>query len=228
METVTKNRPKKGTDKEKMKMKKRLTELVFILDRSGSMERIRSATIENFNNLLEMQRAGSYEDEAVISIFAFNHSLEKICFRAPLDAARRLTRGDYVPMGNTALNDAVCLSISEIEKAQKEGDRRATTVVCIITDGLENASRFYSRADVRRLIDAKKEDGWNFVFAGANFDVDAEGEELGFDKRERFSFEASDCGMRDLSKQVCCCLSEYRKPDRDDEDLASLRRRAEN
>ncbi len=232
METVTKNRPKKGTDKEKMKMKKRLTELVFILDRSGSMERIRRATITHFNNLLKMQRANAYEDEeAVISIYEFNHTLEKICFRSPLDAAHDLTCETYVPMGRTALNDAVCSILNEITGAQKEElveREKIVTVVCIITDGLENSSRFYRRADLKRLIAAKKEEGWNFVFAGANFDVDEEGEELGFDRRERISFEASDRGMCDLSERVCCCLSEYREPDRDEEELAQLRLRADN
>lgn len=211
-------------------MKKRLTELVFILDRSGSMERIRRATITHFNNLLKMQRANAYEDEeAVISIYEFNHTLEKICFRSPLDAAHDLTCETYVPMGRTALNDAVCSVLNEIAGAQKEDlveREKIVTVVCIITDGLENASRFYSRADVRRLIDAKKEDGWNFVFAGANFDVDREGEELGFDGRERFSFETSDRGMCVLSERVSCCLSDYRDPTRDDETLDELIRRA--
>ena len=69
-------------------------------------------------------------------------------------------------------------------------------------------------------------DGWNVLCAGANFDVDAEGEGLGFDKRERFAFVASDRGMRDLSERVCCCLADYREPTRDEEDLARLRRSA--
>jgi len=212
-------------------MEKRITELVFILDRSGSMERIRQATVANFNELLDAQKAEVHGDEARISVYSFNQALDKVCFRSPLDEARPLTERNYVPNGMTALNDAVCAVLNEISGAQKEeidGGRKIVTVVCIITDGLENASRFYRRADVRRLIDAKKEEGWNFLFAGANFDVDEEGEELGFDRRERISFEASDRGMCDLSERVCCCLSEYRKPDRDEEELAQLRLRAEN
>jgi len=210
-------------------MEKRITELVFILDRSGSMESVRRATVANFNELLDAQKAEAHGDEARISVYSFNQALDKVCFRAPLENARPLTAEDYVPYGRTALNDAVCSVLNEIAGAQKEeldGGRKIVTVVCIITDGLENASRFFSRADVRRLIDAKKEDGWNFLFAGANFDVDAEGEELGFDKRERFAFVASDRGMRDLSERVCCCLADYREPTRDEEDLARLCRPA--
>ena len=212
-------------------MEKQLTELVFILDRSGSMEGIRRATVSNFNELLDAQKAEVHGDEARISIYSFNHTIEKLCFRAPLESARHLTTETYLPSGRTALYDAICSALNEITGAEKENlanEWKIVRIVCIITDGLENASRFYTRTDVRRLIDAKKEDGWNFVFAGANFDVDVEGEELGFDKRERFSFEANDYGVRDLSKRVCCCLSDYREPPRDDEDLASLRRRAEN
>lgn len=199
-------------------MEKRITELVFILDRSGSMEHIRRATVANFNELLDAQKAEVHGDEARISVYSFNQALDKVCFRSPLDEARPLTERNYVPNGMTALNDAVCAVLNEISGAQKEeidGGRKIVTVVCIITDGLENASRFYRRADLKRLIAAKKEEGWNFLFAGANFDVDEEGEELGFDKRERISFEASDRGVHDLAERVSFCCASLREDPED-------------
>ena len=200
-------------------MEKRITELVFILDRSGSMERIRRATVANFNELLDAQRAEAHDDEARISAYSFNQTVEKMYFRAPLECARHLTEETYVPEGRTALNDAVCTALNEIAGAQKEeldGKRKIVTVVCIITDGLENASRFYTRADVRRLIDAKKEEGWHFLFAGANIDVESEGADLGFAKRDCIAFEASEHGVRNLSDQVChFCLA--LRDDSDDE-----------
>lgn len=208
-------------------MEKRITELVFILDRSGSMEHIRRATVANFNELLDAQKAEVHGDEARISVYSFNQALDKLCFRSPLDEARPLTERNYVPNGMTALNDAVCAVLNEISGAQKEeidGGRKIVTVVCIITDGLENASRFYRRADLKRLIAAKKEEGWNFLFAGANFDVDEEGEELGFDKRERISFEASERGVHDLAEQVSFCCASLRE-DPEDAPVSRPRRR---
>ncbi len=199
-------------------MEKRITELVFILDRSGSMEHIRRATVANFNELLDAQKAEVHGDEARISVYSFNQALDKVCFRSPLDEARPLTERNYVPNGMTALNDAACAVLNEISGAQKEeidGGRKIVTVVCIITDGLENASRFYRRADLKRLIAAKKEEGWNFLFAGANFDVDEEGEELGFDKRERISFEASERGVHDLAEHVSFCCASLREDPED-------------
>ena len=200
-------------------MEKRITELVFILDKSGSMERIRRATISNFNELLDAQRAEAHGDEARISVYSFNQTVEKVCFRAPLDSARHLTEETYVPEGLTALNDAVCTALNEITGAEKEDlakERKIVPIVCIITDGLENASRFYSRTDVRRLIDAKKEEGWNFIFAGANFDVETEGERLGFARRDCLAFEASEHGVRRMAERVChCCMSLRDDPDDD-------------
>ena len=209
-------------------MEKRITELVFILDRSGSMERIRQATVANFNELLDAQKAEAHGDEARISVYSFNQTLDKVCFRAPLEEARHLTEENYVPNGMTALNDAVCAVLNEIAGAEKEeidGGRKIVTVVCIITDGLENASRFYRRADVRHLIDAKKEEGWNFLFAGANFDVESEGADLGFARRECLRFEASDRGVRDLAEQVSCCCASLREEPEGDPFTSPRRRR---
>ena len=208
-------------------MEKRITELVFILDKSGSMEHMRTATVANFNELLDAQKAETHGDEARISVYSFNQALDKVCFRAPLETARPLTEETYVPNGMTALNDAVCAVLNEIAGAQKEeldGGRKIVTVVCIITDGLENASRFYRRADVQKKIAAKKEEGWNFLFAGANFDAEEEGADLGFARRDCIQFEASPHGIRRMTNDVCHrCLSLREEPD--DESIPRRSRR---
>ena len=154
-------------------MDKRITELVFILDKSGSMERIRGATITNFNELLDAQKADAHGDEARISVYSFNQALDKVCFRAPLDEARPLTEETYVPNGMTALNDAVCTALNEITDAEKDNlakERKIVHIVCIITDGLENASKEYNGQTVKKLVEDLRKQGWTFTYMGANQD----------------------------------------------------------
>ena len=210
---------------------KRITELVFILDKSGSMGEIRDATIENFNGLLDSQRKEVYDDEAKVSFFSFNHSCETIRFRAPIETVEPLTCETYAPYGSTALNDAVCSAILEITKAQSEDlekGRTVRTLVCIITDGRENMSRRYSRSDVRRMIERKKADGWDFVFAGANINVEEEGADLGFAREDCLAFEANEAGIHELAEQVSYCCASVRVERGDEDDFRRMLRERRN
>lgn len=161
-------------------MKKNLTELVFIVDCSGSMAGLESDTIGGLNGVLAQHRA--LEGEAVASIVLFNTATKVLRDRLPLKSVPPLSEADYRACGGTALLDAVGRSIRHIERVQGylPEDYRAEKVIFVIaTDGFENSSHRYSYADVQDAIGRKKEDGWEFLFLGANMDAVAEASRIG-------------------------------------------------
>ena len=162
-------------------MRKNLTEIVFILDRSGSMAGLEADTIGGFNSLIEKQRRE--EGEAIISTVLFDNFSEVIHDRVPLDKITEMTRDDYYVRGCTALLDAVggaVHHIGNVHKYAREEDRPEHTLFVITTDGMENASRRYSYEEVRRMIERQKEKyGWEFLFLGANIDAAKEAARFG-------------------------------------------------
>ncbi|MEF2836965.1 MAG: hypothetical protein U0N82_04515 [Oscillospiraceae bacterium] len=162
-------------------MRKNLTEIVFILDRSGSISGLEADTIGGFNSLIRKQRAE--EGEAIISTVLFDNFSEVIHDRVPLDKITEMTRKDYYVRGCTALLDAVggaVHHIGNVHKYAREEDRPEHTLFVITTDGMENASRRYSYEEVRRMIQRQKEKyGWEFLFLGANIDAAKEAARFG-------------------------------------------------
>ena len=154
-------------------MKKGLTELVFILDRSGSMSGLESDTIGGFNSMIAKQKKA--EGEAVVSTVLFNEASRVLHDRVPLDRVAPLTDEEYEPAGCTALLDAVGDAVRHIglvHKYARSEDVPEHTVFVITTDGMENASRRYGLDEVRRLITRQSEKyGWEFLFLGANIDA---------------------------------------------------------
>ena len=178
-------------------MKKGLTELVFVLDRSGSMHGLEKDTVGGFNSMVEMQRNG--EGGVVVSTVLFNHETKVLHDRAAIEAVKPLKSLDYVPMGSTALLDAVGGAIRHIGKVHRyirKEDRPEHTLFVIITDGMENASRKYTHKQVRSMITEKKEQGWEFLFLGANIDVGAAAEEFGIGKDRAVEFLCDEEGTR--------------------------------
>ena len=154
-------------------MKKNLTELVFIMDRSGSMAGLESDTIGGFNGLIERQKREA--GEALVSVVLFSNESEVIYDREAIESMPQMTERDYCVGGCTALLDALggaIHHIGNIHKYARREDVPAHTLFVITTDGMENASHRYTADQVRRMITRQKEKyGWEFLFLGANIDA---------------------------------------------------------
>ena len=154
-------------------MKKNLTELVMILDRSGSMGGLESDTIGGYNSMLKKQR--EEDGEVLVSTVLFDDRSEVLYDRVPLEKMPQMTEKEYYVRGCTALLDAVggaIHHIGNVHKYAREEDRPEKTIFVITTDGLENASREYSYGRVKKMVEQQKEKyGWEFLFLGANIDA---------------------------------------------------------
>ena len=190
-------------------MKKNLTELVFILDRSGSMAGLEADTIGGFNAMIEKQKCE--EGEAVVSTVLFDHLSEVIHDRVGLQKIRPMTRKEYYVRGCTALLDAVGRAIHHIgnvHKYAREEDRPEKTLFVITTDGMENASREYTYDRVRRMIERQRErHGWEFIFLGANIDAAREAARFGISEDRAANYHADSQGTAVIyaavSEAVC-------------------------
>ena len=190
-------------------MKKNLTELVFILDRSGSMAGLERDTIGGFNAMIEKQRQET--GEAIISTVLFDNHTEVIHDRLPLDRVPKLTEKEYYVRGCTALLDAVggaIHHIGNVHKYAREEDRPEKTLFVITTDGMENASRVYSYERVRAMIEHEKEKyGWEFLFLGANIDAAREAARFGIAADRAANYHADSVGTsviyETVSETVC-------------------------
>ena len=177
-------------------MKKNLTELVFILDRSGSMAGVEGDTIGGFNAMIEKQKREP--GEALVSTVLFDNETQVIHDRLPLDRVSMMTEKEYFVRGCTALLDAVggaIHHIGNIHKYAREEDRPEKTLVVITTDGMENASRRYDYDKVKRMIRRQKEKyGWEFLFLGANIDAAREAARFGIDADRAANYHADPVG----------------------------------
>jgi len=178
-------------------MKKGLTELVMILDRSGSMGGLEQDTIGGFNSMIARQK--KEDGEALVSVVLFDHENDVICDRVDIREVEPMTEKQYYVRGTTALLDAVGGAIHHIglvHKYAREEDRPEKTLFIITTDGLENASRHYSYDDVRKMIERQKERyGWEFLFMGANMDAVAEAARFGIRRSHAVTFENDSLGQ---------------------------------
>ena len=175
-----------------------MTELVFILDRSGSMSGLESDTIGGFNAMIKKQQ-GEPDDSALVSTILFNHVSEVLHDRVPLEKISPLTEKDYQVGGNTALLDAVgdaIKHIKNIHKYARQEDRPSKTIFIITTDGQENSSERFSYKEIKKLIEAQKEIGWEFIFLGANIDAADVAEHIGIDRRRAVNYHSDKIGTK--------------------------------
>jgi uncharacterized protein YegL len=185
-------------------MKKNLTEIVFILDRSGSMAGLEGDTIGGFNAMIDKQK--KEPGDAYISTVLFDNISEVIHDRVDIQNIRPLTRNEYYVRGCTALLDAVGNAIHHIgnvHKYAREEDRPEKTVFVITTDGMENASRMYSYDKVRAMIQRQKEQhGWEFLFLGANIDAAKEAARFGIQADRAANYHADSKGTSVIYESV--------------------------
>lgn len=195
-------------------MKKNLTEIVFILDRSGSMAGLEKDTIGGFNAMLEKQKREP--GKALVSTVLFDNTSDVIHDRLPLHRVPRLTDREYYVRGCTALLDAVggaIRHISTIHKYAREEDRPEKTIFVITTDGMENASRRYDYEAVKQMIQRQKEQyGWEFLFLGANIDAAREAARFGIGEDRAANFHCDSKGTalnyEVISETVCSFRAE--------------------
>jgi hypothetical protein len=193
-------------------MNKNVTEIVFLLDRSGSMSGLERDTIGGFNAFIERQC--QLEGETLLTAVLFDDQYEVLW--NGVDATKaRLTDKEYYVRGTTALLDAVGKSILDVghrlSKTPEDG-RPANIIFVITTDGMENASREFSYEKVKELIKHQQEKySWEFIFMGANIDVAEEAGHLGISKENAFDFEASEDGVEKMYNVMCEAVTVRRK-----------------
>lgn len=179
-------------------MKKGLTEIIFILDRSGSMAGLEGDTIGGYNSMLDKQK--KEEGEALVSTVLFDDRSEVLHDRVSLEKMEHITEREYYVRGCTALLDAVggaIKHIATVHKYAREEDRPEKTLFIITTDGLENSSRHYGYEKVREMVEHQKEKyGWEFLFLGANIDAIQVAGRFGIQEDHAVNFECDSAGTR--------------------------------
>lgn len=214
-------------------MRKGLTEVVFILDRSGSMSGLEADTIGGFNSMIGKQK--KEDGEAVISTVLFDDQQEVVYDRQPVKMVEPMTDRQYYVRGCTALLDAIggaIHHIGNVHKYAREEDRPEKTMFIITTDGMENASRFYTYDRVKYMVERQKEKyGWEFLFLGANIDAISVAARFGINADRAINYECDQVGTslnyqvmsetitavrraknkEDLDQAVCKCTAPIRE-----------------
>ena len=194
-------------------MNQNLTEIVFLLDRSGSMSGLEADTIGGFNSMLEKQK--KEPGEAILSAVLFDHECEVVYDRVDIRKAEPMTDKQYYTRGSTALLDALGGAIRHIANAHRyarDEDRPGKTIFVITTDGMENASRRWTYREVRELVEHEKEVyGWEFLFLGANMDAISAAGRMGIsaDRAVRYEHDSTGTALnfKVVSEAVCTMRS---------------------
>ncbi len=191
---------------------KNITELVFIIDRSGSMLGLEKDTIGGFNSMIEKQR--KQDGECYVSTVLFDNVSEVLHDRVKLSEVPKMTGDDYTVRGCTALIDAIggaIHHIGNIHKYARPEDVPAHTMFVITTDGYENASHIYSANSVRSAIKRQKSKyGWEFIFIGANIDAVETAESFGIDRDRAVNYNADSRGTEIVYKAVSKAVEHVR------------------
>ncbi|MBP0967981.1 MAG: VWA domain-containing protein [Oscillospiraceae bacterium] len=193
-------------------MKNNTTEMVFILDRSGSMSGLEADTIGGFNSMIEKQK--KEDGAAFVTTVLFDTQHAVLHDRLPLEKIPSMTDRDYCVGGGTALLDAVGAAIRQIETIHKYArpeDVPAHTVFIITTDGQENSSCNFSYAEVKKMIGAAQEKGWEFLFLGANIDAAEEAARIGIRRDRAANYKATARGTAAAFAAMCRSVGNVRR-----------------
>lgn len=206
--------------------KNNITELVFILDRSGSMSGLEADTVGGFNAAIERQRGQG--GRVYVSTVLFDSVSTVIHDRADIETLRPMTRDDYQVRGCTALLDAIGGAIHHIGNVHKYARREDVpehTVFMIMTDGMENASRRYSAAEIKRKIKRQTEKyGWEFIFLAANIDAVGTAEGIGIPRSRAANYRHTKKGVRGSYRAMSEAITVLRQSRADEVDLAKFLR----
>ena len=193
-------------------MKNNITELVFILDRSGSMHSLTKDTVGGFNAMIEKQKQES--GAAFVTTVLFNGRSELLHDRLPVSEVPEMTEREYMPNGCTALLDAMGSTIkhiANIHRYARPEDVPEHTVFVITTDGMENASRHYTADKVREMVKHEEEKyGWEFIFLGANIDAVSTAETYGINAKRAVNYVPDSRGTAELYNSVAEAVRDVR------------------
>lgn len=185
-------------------------ELVFVIDKSGSMNHLEDDTIGNFNSVIKSQKESENEGNVYVTTVMFNQDNKKIHDRKDIKNVKDITKKDYRAGGSTALLDAVGNTINDLSNNESVKDHKVLFV--IITDGYENCSKEFKKEDVKKLIDKKtKDEKWEFKFFGANIDAFEEGTKIGIRKDGILNFVATSKGMGEVFDNIRDSIESARK-----------------
>jgi uncharacterized protein with von Willebrand factor type A (vWA) domain len=204
-------------------MKKRNhTEIVFIIDKSGSMHHLKEDTIGSFNDLISKQKID--EGDANITTVLFNNRIDILHSHEDVYEVEDMTRFNYRPSGGTALLDAVGYTIRNMKNYYNDflkEERPEQVLFVIITDGMENSSIHYTYNKVKRDIEnCKRRYDWEFLFIGANIDAVNEGAKFGIDRKRTVRFHADRRGSQAVYENVNATISDYRRSSKVSDDWA--------
>jgi uncharacterized protein YegL len=193
-------------------MKKNLTEIIFVLDRSGSMSGLENDTIGGYNAFIEKQKLE--EGEAKVTCVLFDDQYKVLYDAVDLKLISPLTAVEYFPRGMTALNDAIgktIASVGERLNLTKEEDRPEKVIMIITTDGYENSSREYKIERIKEMIDIQtNEFNWEFIFLGANIDAIMVGDSYGIGASNAYTFQANSVGVNHIYNGMSKTVASYR------------------
>ena len=191
--------------------KNETVEIVFILDKSGSMAGLESDTVGGFNSMIERQRKEGAH--AIVSTVLFDTDRTVLHDRVPLEKVAPMTESEYFVGGCTALYDAIGSAIGNVSTAHRyarEEDVPGRTMFIITTDGMENASREYGREALKKLIEKKREEGWEFIFLAANVDAECAAEEVGISRERAVKYTADGTGTQKVFRAMSKAISAVR------------------
>lgn len=187
----------------------KITELVFVIDKSGSMSGLENETIKGFNELLNKQKR--QKDKALITTIFFNTTMQFINERKDINEVKEITLNDYRVGGCTALLDAIGNAINYILNNQiNDKENEYNNMVVIITDGLENSSLEFNYEKINSLINKKQKEDWQFIFLGANIDVIKEANKMGIASDNAVSYNNDEKGVKLNYEAISLAISDVR------------------
>ncbi len=192
----------------KKEEKNRITEIAFVLDKSGSMSNLVEDTIGGFNSILSQQK--EKEGRAYITTMLFNHEFSWLHDHLDIHDVRPITRKQYFTSGCTALYDAIGHTVNRLDRI-RESEEDANVLMVIITDGMENSSREFEGGQIRKMIEARREKGWEFLFLGANIDSFAVSEGLGIARSRTANWRADSRGVDVSYNALNMIVSNFRQ-----------------